>query len=257
LVQLLGECPELVELGSGSAKKTRVLIRALHEAHGGLSYRPIDVSAGAIEASSGALLAEFPGLRIDALAMEYTAGLASLRTEQHGTPRRLVLWLGSSIGNFSRGAAAEFLTSVREEMALGDRMLVGIDLRKDKALLEAAYDDAQGVTAAFNKNLLVRINRELHGNFDLNAFRHEARYLVEEGRIEMWLISKQRARVQINALDLEIAFEAGEGIHTESSHKYSAAEVQVLARSAGFVIEKTWTDSEARFCDVLLAPAVG
>lgn len=254
LVSELGEVPELVELGSGSAEKTRLLIQAFLEAKGSLVYRPIDISADAVKGSARALLEDYPELRIEALAMDYHAGLAALGSQRGAGCARLVLWLGSSIGNFSRSAAVSFLGQVRAEMEASDRMLVGIDLRKDAAVLEAAYDDSQGVTAAFNKNLLKRINTSFAANFDLGAFSHRACYLEEEGRIEMWLVSDEACTVRIEGLDLDVSFRAGEGIHTESSYKYSAQEIQALAEASGFGIVGKWTDAEQRFCDVLLAP---
>ena len=254
LVTRMGPAPELVELGSGSSEKTRLLIQAFLGAHGSLVYRPIDISTDAIEGSAEALLKDYPELRIEALAMDYQAGLVALRSQRGAGCARLVLWLGSSIGNFSRDGAVAFLRQMKAEMGPEDRMLVGIDLRKGARVLEAAYDDSQGVTAAFNKNLLRRINASFGADFDLEAFSHRACYLEEEGRIEMWLDSDAACTVRIEALDMEVAFRAGEGIHTENSYKYSMQEIQELAQAAGFGIEGKWTDAEERFCDVLLAP---
>ncbi|MCL6650582.1 MAG: L-histidine N(alpha)-methyltransferase, partial [Chloroflexi bacterium] len=182
---------------------------------------------------------------------EYAEGLRRLAG---GRDRdRLILWLGSNVGNFERPDAAAFLRRVRATMAANDRLLVGIDLRKERAVLEAAYDDARGVTAQFNLNLLARINRELGGEFDLTAFRHRARYDAEHGRIEMHLESLRRQRVRLRVLELEIELARGETIHTENSYKYSFKEIDALATAAGLRVERRWLDPEGRFSVNLLA----
>jgi len=243
----------LVELGSGSARKTRIVIEALLARAGRLRFVPIDVSRSMLEDSSAALLADYPGLEIVAVAGEYQQGLARLGAITDGGPR-LILWLGSNIGNFDRAEAAAFLRRVRSRMTGGDRMLVGADLRKERAIIEPAYDDAAGVTARFSKNLLARINRELGGEFDCDAFRHRAAYQVEAGRVEIHLVSERAQRVRVGALDLEVDFEPGETIHIEDSYKWSPAELAELARAAGFRIERPWTDRGDRFSESLLAP---
>jgi uncharacterized SAM-dependent methyltransferase len=167
---------------------------------------------------------------------------------------KLVLWLGSNIGNLERGEAAQFLGRVRESLAPSDRVLVGIDLRKSRAILEEAYDDPCGVTAAFNRNILARINRELGVDFDLRAFQHRAVYNEEIGRIEMYLHSIRAQRVRIAELGLEVAFAADEAIHTENSYKYSPDEIAILAEAAGLQVEQAWLDPERRFCLNLFAP---
>jgi dimethylhistidine N-methyltransferase len=239
------------ELGSGSAAKTRLLIEAFLARHGSLRYVPVDISPSILEESSRALLARYPRLEIHALAAEYAAGLAHLRKE---TDRpKLVLWLGSNVGNLGRADAFSFLDAARKTLAAGDRLLVGIDLRKDRATLERAYDDTQGVTARFNLNLLARINRELGGEFDLAAFRHRALYDEEWGRIEMYLDSRRRQQVCIAALGLVVPFEPGESIHTEYSYKYSPEEIERLANAARLRIERQWFDTARRFSLNLLA----
>src|SRR5439155_19659947 len=165
---------------------------------------------------------------------------------------KLILWLGSNVGNLDRPEAARFLRRVRETMTERDRLLVGIDLRKERAVLEAAYDDARGVTARFNKNLLARVNRELGGRFDLDAFAHRARYLEDAGRVEMHLVSRRAQRVPVVALDLEVPFADGETIHTEDSYKYSFTEIDALAASAGFAVAARWTDERGLFAETLL-----
>ncbi len=248
-------CPRgtvLVELGSGSAAKTRLLIDALLKRHGRLLYVPVDISSAALEDSSKELVRHFPGLEVLGVAAEYQEGLRHVRDEVTGP--KLVLWLGSNVGNFDRPAAVEFLRQVRGTLSPADRLLVGIDLRKDRGILEAAYDDARGVTAAFNLNLLQRINNELGGDFDVTHFRHRAVYDEDAGRIEMYLDSVARQTVRIAALDLQAGFDSGEAIHTEHSYKYSLAEIEALATAAGLRGERQWFDEQRRFSLNLLAP---
>lgn len=236
----------LVELGSGSASKTRILIHELVKRHGWLRYIPVDISRTMLEESSRSLLRDFPTLRIEAISGEYQEGLRYLARDS--TSPKLVLWLGSNMGNLDRSESADFLGKVRETLTEGDRMLIGLDLRKDRTVLERAYDDAQGVTARFNKNLLTRINRELGGRFDLNAFAHRAMYDDREGRVDMYLVSRVDQRVRIESLDLDLEFRHGETIHTESSYKYSPEEIQTVSESAGLRVERSWFDAERRFC---------
>lgn len=244
---------ELVELGSGSARKTRLVIEALLRRAGRLRYVPIDISHTMLRDSSQGLLGDYPALEIAAVAAEYQAGLRTLRPDP--ARPKLVLWLGSNVGNFTRGEAARFLRGVRRTLASRDRLLLGVDLRKDRAILEAAYDDAAGVTARFNKNLLVRVNRDLGGDFALDAFAHRARYDERLGRVEMHLVSARAQAVRVGALDLTVRFGAGESIHTESSYKYSADELASLGRAAGLRVEQSWLDPERRFSLSLLAPS--
>src|ERR1043166_1189920 len=174
----------VIELGSGNAVKTRLLLQALLTSRQ-VRYVPIDICRPVLEESAADLLNRFPALEIVAVAAEYHEGLRHLRS-QSDRPR-LILWLGSNIGNFTRAEAATFLRHIQGTMTSADRMLVGVDLRKDQAILEEAYDYAAGVTAAFNLNLLVRINREMDGNFDCSAFRHRAIFNQDLGRMEMYL----------------------------------------------------------------------
>lgn len=241
----------LVELGSGNAVKTRLLLEAFLRHQGALRYVPVDISRTALEESSFKLLEEYPRLEIVAIAGEYRDGLRHLKA-QTDCPK-LILWLGSNVGNFERSEAASFLRRVRDAMSASDRLLVGIDLRKDRAVLEKAYDDSRGVTTRFNLNILARINRELGGHFDLEAFRHRAVYNEEEGRIEMYLISARAQQVSIDHLGLEVSFAADETIHTENSYKYSSAEIEALASAAGLQIKYQWLDAERRFSVNLLA----
>lgn len=244
----------LVELGSGSAKKTRTVIEAALDARGSVRYVPIDISRSMLIESSRALLEDYATVEITAIAAEYRAGLRWLARQREP---KLVLWLGSNVGNFARGEAARFLRGVRGAMSAGDRLLMGVDLRKSRALLEAAYDDAAGVTARFNLNLLARINRELGGHFALDGFRHRARWNDRLGRVEIHIESVRAQVVRIDALALDVRFRAGEKIYTESSYKYSFAEIERLARAAGLVVAERWLDDERRFSVNLLAPLSG
>ena len=251
IAALFAEEVALVELGSGSAAKTRLLIEAFLHRHASLRYVPIDISPTILEASSLALLQAYPRLEIVAVAAEYREGLVRLQVETGRA--KLILWLGSNVGNLDRPEAARFLRRVRETMTERDRLLVGIDLRKERAVLEAAYDDARGVTARFNLNLLARINQELGGRFDLTRFRHRAVYHEPMGRVEIYLDSLQTQRVRIEGLDLDVSFEAGEPIHTENSYKYSIEEIAALAQAAGLALERQWFDAERQFSVNLLA----
>ena len=237
----------LVEFGSGSSTKTRRVIEALLGRQKNLLYVPIDISHTALEASAHALLDEYPQLRVEAYAGDYDAALARLREDRGARARTLALFLGSNIGNFEAAEAQDFLRRVRGVLSSGDALLVGADLKKDAKVLEAAYDDPLGVTAAFNLNLLARINRELGADFDLRGFRHVARYDDAAGRVEMYVESVRAQTVRVRSLDLDIAFAAGERVHTENSHKYDAAELSALARGAGFFALRTWHDAAGLF----------
>ena len=240
----------LVEMGSGSASKTRLIIEALLRKQPELLFMPVDISASALESSSRILLQSYPRLRIEAYAADYFAGLAELGKKPR--LRTLALFLGSNISNFDLDEALRFLHALRSVLQKGDALLLGADLKKEPAMLEAAYNDALGVTSAFNLNVLARINRELGGNFDLRAFRHRAFYNEAVGRIEIYIESLFDQKVRIDKLDLEVQFAAGELIHTENSYKYDRAGIARLARETGFVISRTWLDSEERFSSNLL-----
>jgi dimethylhistidine N-methyltransferase len=211
---------------------------------------PVDISATALESSSRILRQSYPQLRIEAYAADYFAGLAELGKKSRG--RTLALFLGSNISNFDRDEALRFLGAMREVLNKGDALLLGADLKKDPAILEAAYNDALGVTSAFNLNVLARINRELKGTFELRAFRHRAFYNEAAGRIEIYIESLFNQRVRIEKLDLEIEFAAGELIHTENSYKYDMNGISELAAQTGFELSRTWLDSQERFSSNLL-----
>jgi L-histidine N-alpha-methyltransferase len=236
---------DLVELGSGTAAKTRLLIDAFLRRHLKLRYVPLDICQSVLEESSQGLLRTYTRLEILAISGDYYEGLEHLRSL--AASRKLVLWLGSNIGNLERTEAASFLARLRTSLAPGDRLLIGIDLRKDRSALEAAYDDPCGVTAAFNRNLLVRANSELGSNFDVRSFEHRAVYNEEVGRVEMYLVSTRPQRVHLDLLGLEVQFGAGEAIHTENSYKYSPTEIESLAADASLRTEQAWLDADSSF----------
>jgi dimethylhistidine N-methyltransferase len=242
----------LVELGSGSASKTRRVIDAVLARQTPLTYVPVDISTSALEASAHALLGDYPRLSVAAYAGDYDSALPHLSENFDAGARALVLFLGSNIGNFDRDAARDFMRRLRDALRPGDALLLGADLKKDPAVLEAAYDDPLGVTAAFNLNVLARANRELGADFDLRSFRHVAVYDERAGRVEMHLESTRGQTVNVGALGLSVAFRAGERIHTENSYKYSPAELSALAVAAGFALRRTWLDGAGRFSSNLL-----
>ncbi|MBV8162824.1 MAG: L-histidine N(alpha)-methyltransferase [Candidatus Eremiobacteraeota bacterium] len=249
----LVEPARLVELGSGTALKTRFLIEA-GLTRGALSYSAIDISETVLLATAKALASQYPALAVRSYQGDYYDGLRQLSADQpsQSNGRTLALFLGSNIGNFDPPQALRLVRAVRAASRSGDALLLGTDLKKDPAVLEAAYDDAIGLTAAFNRNILGRINRELGGHFDIGRFAHRARYDAEAGRIEMHLESQTDQTVAIDELDLSVRFGRSETIHTESSYKFSRDDVERLARESGFVLEQTWTDDGGRFaCNLL------
>jgi L-histidine Nalpha-methyltransferase len=250
IIDAVGGTMEIVELGSGTAVKTRLLLDAALKRQPTLRYRPIDISSSAVLETTAALNHEYPNIHVEALTTDYLDGLT--RLSPNGVARRLILFLGSNIGNFEPYEAQRTLDAVRQALRPGDTFLVGADLRKDRATLESAYNDSLGVTAAFNKNLLLRIDRELGGHFDLAAWSHRATYNEAEGRVEMHLVSESRQEVPIDAIGATFAFDKNETIHTESSYKYEPQQIERLARDAGFEIVRTWSDSADAFGSNLL-----
>ena len=240
----------LLEMGSGSASKTRLIIEALLRKQESVLFIPVDISASALESSSRILLQSFPRLRIEAYAAEYFDALAQLA--ERPRERTLALFLGSNISNFGRAEAPKFLRALRNVLRSGDALLLGADLKKGRHILEPAYDDSLGVTAAFNLNLLLRVNRELGGDFDPTAFKHHAHYNEEVGRVEIYIESTRSQVVNIKQLAMQVSFSAGERIHTENSYKYDTAELEHLAAETGFRCAHTWLDSQARFSSNLL-----
>jgi dimethylhistidine N-methyltransferase len=235
----LGRDALLVELGSGSSLKIRVLLQALRPA----VYMPVDISKDHLLCSAEALAAAFPELQVHAVCADYSAPF-SLPVDDHEHPRA-AFFPGSSVGNFEPADAERFLRRVGDLLGPGGRLLIGVDLIKDQRRLEAAYNDAEGVTAAFNLNLLARINRELGGDFQLDAFRHDAWFNTEQSRIEMHLVSTREQQVRVAGR--RFGFREGETIHTECSYKYTVDDFHRLARRAGFEPEQVWIDSERLF----------
>lgn len=249
---MLAHCPApltLVELGNGSSTKTRLLIEPCLARQDELTYYAIDLAPEALTQAGGDLLKDYAGLRFVGLAGEFSDGLTEL--EREPGPPRLSIFLGSTIGNLDEREIAEFFRGARHALRPQDRMLLGFDLRKDSAILVPAYDDAQGVTAAFNLNLLVRINRELGADFDVAAFRHRAVFNAPRSRIEMHLVSAKAQTVRLRALNLEVRLEAGETIHTENCYKHSWPAMQMLLERHGFGVLAAFFDPEQWFCHVL------
>jgi dimethylhistidine N-methyltransferase len=238
----------IIELGAGTATKTGLLLEAAIRLQGSLTYYPIDVSETALEEARRRLEVQLPEVTVEPVVADYTEGMRHNKASAgFGAGRRLVLYIGSSIGNFSPGDALDVLRGVRSQLLPGDCLLLGTDMVKDTPLLLAAYDDAAGVTAEFNKNVLVRMNREVDANFNPQLFRHRARWNEEHSRIEMHLESLLAQRVPIGALDLEVRFALGETIHTENSYKFTHQRVLALLTGAGFKLRRQWSDANSWF----------
>jgi dimethylhistidine N-methyltransferase len=241
MARLLGPQCLLIEYGAGSGRKTRVLIEALAP----VAYVAIDISRTALRLCAAELAALQPAVKVAAVCADYSRPLALPVIDDIQPRRRVIYFPGSTIGNFTRQDALGFLRHAHTLAGANGAMLVGVDLKKDPARLHAAYNDAQGVTAAFNLNLLTRINRELGGDFDPASFEHHAYYDAAEGRIEMHLRSLRDQVVHVAGS--AFSFRRGESIHTENSCKYSVAEFQQLARDAGFTPAHSWCDAEQLF----------
>jgi dimethylhistidine N-methyltransferase len=247
----------VIELGSGSSRKTRLLLDALDTPQ---AYLPIDISEQFLRESVADLPSLYAGLRVlpivgDFARIETLPELAVLRAADSDPGRRVVFFPGSTIGNFTPDAAVALLRRIRRWAGPDALLIVGADSTQDPAALVPAYDDREGVTAEFNLNLLVRINRELMADFDLDAFRHEARFDAQHRRVEMHLVSG-RAQ-QVSVLGRSFHFRAGESIHTENSYKYSLPAFQQLAARGGWVHAQRWIDAQARFVVHVLEPIAG
>lgn len=233
----------LVEFGSGSSAKTRILLDAMRDAGSLVGYGPVDVSASALKAAGEALAADYPGLAVDGVIGDFEHDLAL----PFGELPRLIAFLGSTIGNLDEATALAFLRRVASQLHPGEGFLIGFDLVKDIGRLERAYNDAAGVTALFNLNVLSVINRELNADFDLESFEHRAIYNEADSLIEMHLVSKRVQTVRIQDLDLDVAFEEGESILTERSRKYTHASAERLLARAGLVLRHWETDPKGDF----------
>ncbi len=244
-----GRCLRIIELGAGSADKTRLLLKAAVARQHSVVYEPVDVSPTALEAARLRIESEIDGVIVTPRVMDYTHGD---RRALHLDPApqgecRLVLYIGSSIGNFEPAAARRLLRRVRASLNPGDSLLLGVDLVKDEATLLAAYDDCAGVTAEFNLNILARLNRELDADFYLESFEHRAVWNPEESRMEMHLVSRIAQSVWLRALNLQIDFAQGETIHTENSYKYAPGQTEAMLDEAGFAPARTFTDDQRWF----------
>ncbi|MGA9039836.1 MAG: L-histidine N(alpha)-methyltransferase [Terriglobales bacterium] len=234
----------IVELGAGTAAKTCTLLRAFAKRQMRVMYFPVDISWDALAEARERVSKESPQTCIRPVVADFSDGFGFL----HDIPgRKLVLYLGSSIGNFETSAAIDMLRSVRSELSSGDALLLGTDLVKDPAILVPAYDDAQDVTSEFNKNLLRRFNRELDADFDLASFRHVAKWNAKYSRMEMHLESLEAQIVNLRSLNLHVRFANGERIHTENSYKYTLDNVREMLTIAGFSPGKTWLDRKKWF----------
>jgi dimethylhistidine N-methyltransferase len=245
VVRMLQEPVDFLELGSGSAVKTQVLIEEALRAQKRLTYSPIDISIDALRASSSALVERYPAVSVRAYAGDYFTVLASgvLRFDR----RVLAMLMGSNLGNYSPEDARALVKLIATALRPGDGLLLGTDRKKDAGTLERAYNDPTGVTAAFDKNILGRINRELGGTFDLRSFKHVAKYDAKRGSVDSYLESTRSQSVSIDALKAIFSFAKGERIHTESSHKFDDSDIAALADGTGFNVSHVWHDRAGRF----------
>ena len=245
-----GEDFALVELGAGDGAKTKLLLRELLRAGTPFTYAPVDISAGAMTGLVDALRHELPALHVAPVVEDYATALVQLRTRPGS---KAVLFLGSNIGNFGPAERLNFLRQLAAPLAPADRLLVGFDLQKDPRRIRAAYDDAQGITAAFNLNLLTRLNRELGADFDLAHWQHYTDYSPLNGAVRSYLVSTRTQQVRIAALEATFDFAAWEVIHTENSYKFTLPQINELAAAAGLRVVACFTDAAADFADVVLA----
>ncbi len=257
LKELKNDLPEyvdkqfrLVELGSGSSTKTRLLLDILDKLNEKIEYMPIDISE-ILKESSKNLQRDYNNLQITGIVDTYEKGLEFLK--EYDEKPNLIVFLGSSFGNFCPDEGSEFLKKINKTMKESDLFLIGLDLIKEKELLEKAYDDSQGITAKFNLNVLQRINQELDGNFDLEKFAHVAQYNDNENRIEMYLQSLEKQTVQISKANISLTIEENELIHTEHSHKYSISNIPKLFENTGFIINKIWQDENNHYAMILVS----
>ena len=241
----------LVELGSGSASKTRALLMAMRDAGSLHTYVPVDISEGITRDTAARLVEEFPGLRVHGVVCDFERDLEKL---PGWGQRRMFAFLGGTIGNFAPAPRRLFLQRIASLLGPMDSLLLGTDLVKDRARLEAAYDDSAGVTARFTKNVLAVLNRELGADFDLDAFEHLAFYDADEERIDIRLRSLRDQRVRIAGLDMEVEFAAGEEMRTELSHKFTLPSLEGAYASAGLELAEVWTDPDGLFALSLARP---
>jgi len=242
---------ELDELGSGDGLKTRLLLDALHSIDADFTYRPVDISANSLQLLSNRLCSNRPWLKMNPIHGDYMQVLSASQLEDptaNGS-RKVIMFLGSNLGNYREAQALDFLKLIKGTMRQNDALLIGLDLQKDPTVIRAAYNDAAGHTRDFNLNLLARINRELGAGFDLNMFEHAPEYDPASGAARSFLKSKQSQTVYIAALDKDFHFAAGEKIFMEISQKYSRGQIDALSKGAGFQIKSEYTDSRGYFTD--------
>ena len=242
MADLIGPGVCLIEFGCGSLLKTRLLLDALRSP---AAFVPIDISADHLLQSAAALAADYPNLEVLPVVADFTRPVKLPDKARKASENRIGFFPGSTIGNFDHAGAADFLATVADMVGGGGALLIGVDLKKDEDILVRAYDDAQGGTAALNRNVLERINRELGGCFDIETFRHRALYNGAEGRIEMHLVSEKDQTVTVH--DRDFTFTEGETIHTEDSYKYHVEEFSSFAARAGFCSARTWVDGDGLF----------
>lgn len=243
----LGRNVSVAELGAGTATKTRILLRSLLQRQFKVNYFPLDVSAAALQIAKHEVENELESVRVH----PHVGDFEDLTFLKRQAPPRLVLYIGSSIGNLERNQAISLLRNIAAHLSKGDQLLLGTDLVKDSEILHAAYNDSAGVTASFNKNLLVRINRELGGHFEPDTFSHVSFWNRAVSRMELHLESAIPQSVRIDALDLRLRFGQGERIHTENSYKYTLECLESLLHNGGFEVEHTWTDPLSWFAVTL------
>ena len=246
-----GEPFTLVELGAGDGAKIKLLLRELLATSSDFTYAPVDISAGAMSGLTTTLARELPALCVVPVVESYADALDQLRTQPG---RKAVLFLGSNIGNFGPAERLDFLRQLAAPLHEDDRLLIGFDLRKDPRRIRAAYDDAQGITAAFNLNLLTRLNRELGADFDLARWQHYTDYEPLTGAVRSFLVSTEAQAIYFDALELAVPFAAWEVIHTENSYKFTRPQIESLAAEAGLRVVDFFTDGAGDFADVVLAP---
>ncbi|MCK8492374.1 L-histidine N(alpha)-methyltransferase [Spirosoma sp. RP8] len=240
---------DLVELGAGDGLKTKVLLGFFREKGAEFAYAPVDISADALEGLVSDVRQQWPDLQLKPQHDDYFNSLQQLSAESDA--RRIVLFLGSNIGNFAPDEAIDFYRQLNDKLQPGDIVLTGFDLQKNPALIHAAYNDRDDLTKAFNLNLLRRINRELDADFDLDAFDHYETYNPETGEARSYLVSQKTQTVRIQAIDMTVPFANGEIIHTEISRKFTRAQIEQLAEQTGFMVNGWFTDFKGYFADVV------
>ncbi len=252
-IAALGPVRHLLELGAGTARKTRCLIRALLSSDHGLRYTPLDISGYALEQAEASLSREFPALKIHGVQCDYTRSLEGVAPERDS----LTLFLGSTIGNFTHRGGVALLSRLRRRLHEGDRILLGLDLVKSTEVLEAAYNDSRGVTAEFNRNILRAVNREAEGDFDPGAFEHLAFFDPVRSQIEMHLVARRAVHVRLERFDLDLEIPRGERILTEISRKFTKASATRLLLEAGFELDAWFTPMNEYFALALARAADG